>query len=206
MKRIIDPVCMLAAVLAFVIVALLASCSEERSAVLSQGDAAPQIAEGIPEEQNPAHNPVINPENNPVVNPKDNPVINPTSNPVINPKNNPVINPKNNPVVNPSDNPVINPEKNPVLDPTKNPAWTGYKVFDLEAGLTGQAVRANDEVLVSFAINLEWDGYFVSDSKDGYNWFDTNGEWKGYLANNSQEGYNLFSIDGDWEGFLALKP
>jgi hypothetical protein len=68
--------------------------------------------------------------------------------------------------------------------------------------LSGIAVFAERGVLLHFDLSGRWNGYFLSNTHSGYNWFSTDGEWYGYLLGNSEKGFNLFSKEGKWLGFL----
>ena len=80
---------------------------------------------------------------------------------------------------------------------------SGFYLYDLSAQPVGVVTIVDDENLAYFDSELDWDGYFASNSEDGFNWFSTDGEWIGYLMPNSEHGYNLFKLDGDWIGFVT---
>ena len=143
-------------------------------------------AQNLPTSDNPIYNTSINPKYNTSINPKYN-----TS-----------INPKYNTSINPKYNTSINPKYNSQLNPSKS-GWNGFYLYNTDGNAVGAVVISDSKYMVYFNGNLEWKGFFSSNSKSGFNWFDAAGEWIGYLIPNGKSGFNLFSIDGEWIGFLA---
>lgn len=153
---------------------------------------------------NPKFTPSINPDFTPSINPAFTPSLNPDFTPSINPDFTPSLNPQFTPSINPNFTPSINPDFTPSLDPTKS-RWTGFYVFDVDAGFIGVAVKVktNERVMLFFNGKGKWVGYFVSNDSRGFNWFDLKGEWIGYAVFNCKDSFNLFDKKGKWRAYLT---
>jgi len=162
----------------------------------------------IPANKNPQFNNFLNPANNPDINPN----FNPDRHPQFNSKMNMVFTPEINPVFNPSINPFFRSELNPLYNKELDPSYN----FDLNPAfnLTGMVYNLNaepaallvdawpGEVIIEYDLNGTWTGFWVSNSKGGFNFFDTASEFKGVsMWPNGQGGFNVFDDENVWLGF-----
>jgi hypothetical protein len=148
----------------------------------------------------PTHNLAIHPDHNSMINPRLNWNINPVKNLTINPEHETRINPKNNPSLDPTQNESINPMYMPSLSP-KFLQWSGLYVFNKEDAFSGYITKYNQDLMIEFDREGNWNYFYIRTCKGTYNQFNLSAEWTGsYLCFDSMAGYNLFDREGNWTG------
>ncbi|MCZ2290628.1 MAG: hypothetical protein LC125_01645 [Burkholderiales bacterium] len=142
----------------------------------------------IPSSDNPNITYSINPDVTYRVNPDVTYAINPDVTYSINPN----VTYRYNPDVTYS----LNPEVTYSLDP-RNGRWNGFLICSPDGDLVGASVVANDEVMVMYA-GANWTGYFVTNKRGGFNFFNRSHEWKGFLVPTRSGGFAFFNRDNKW--------
>ena len=133
-----------------------------------------------------ADNPNVTYSINPNVTYKWNPDVTYSINPNVTYAINPRVTYKYNPGVTYKLNPDVTNKLNP-----RNGKWRGYYVCTPDKELIGASVIATDEVMVFFA-GQNWTGYFVTNKKGGFNFFNRDNEWKGFLVPTKSGGFAFF--------------
>ena len=136
------------------------------------------------------------------INPNVTYNVNPDVTYAINPDVTYSINPNVTYRYNPSVTYTLNPDVKSTLNPTLG-KWNGFFVCAPDGRKVGASVIATDEVMVLFA-GGNWTGYFVTNGRDGYNFFNRDNEWKGFLVPTSSGGFAFFNREKVWK--LSLIP
>lgn len=152
-------------------------------------------------------NPYINSRLNPFVNSRLNPYVNSLLNPYVNSQLNPLVNSRINPLVNSRLNPLVNSNVNPAINSQINPrisrSFQGPFLYDLGLKEIGFIVQADDDVILTFDMNLARTGLGAKNSIDGYTLFDLHSRWAGQLVPDGQGGYLHFDTHSQWLGIAV---
>lgn len=157
---------------------------------------------------NPHYDPDLDPKYNSDINPTFNRKIDPNYESSLNPKWNSEIDPKLNAKVNPNFNSTLNPQFNTKLNPKfaqgtdpYNGPWKGQFLFDAASDWAGTLVEASPEVLTMFSLEGNWINYYVRAGQI-WNEFTPEGQYTGrFLVSDSRSGYNLFDTEARWTGW-----
>lgn len=165
----------------------------------------------VPNSQNPQFNFQINPANNLQINPEFTSTIHPKFMSMLNPRFTSLINPELNPAINPQIQPQINPDLNTNYSPDFNsqmsPLSQGSNrrfIFDTKATLVGVLTVSDDKkFMYGFDLELNKVTYWVSNSRGGFNEFQTDGKFTGTFAvSDGMGGWNVFDENCNWIYFI----
>lgn len=135
------------------------------------------------------------------INPNATYRLNPDVTYAINPDVTYSINPNVTYRYNPSVTYSINPEINTSLNPNLG-KWSGYFVCSPDGRSVGASVIANEDVMIFYA-EQKWIGHFVTNKRNGFNFFNRDNEWKGFLVP-TNGGFAFFNREMEW--VLSLVP
>ncbi|HXD92133.1 MAG TPA: hypothetical protein VNX01_02920 [Bacteroidia bacterium] len=144
-----------------------------------------------------SRNPRVNSLINPLVNGNINPLINGNINPLINGNINPLINGNINPLINGNINPLINGNINPNI----NPNFSGLYLFDRNLNPIEFIIKVNETFIQVFDFSMKNTCYGVAHSINGFVLFNGS-SFIGHLESDSRQGYNKFDTYNKWVGFV----
>lgn len=165
----------------------------------------------VPNSQNPQFNFQINPANNLQINPEFTSTIHPKFMTMLNPRFTASINPDLNPAINPQIQPQLNPDLNTNYSPDYNAQMSPFSqgsnrkfIFDTKAKLMGLLTVSDDKkFMYGFDLDLNKITYWVSNSKGGFNEFETGGKFTGSFAvPDGMGGLNVFDENCNWIYFI----
>ena len=149
---------------------------------------------------NPIHTWAINPKHTWSINPTHTWAINPIHTWAINPVHTWAISPVHTRAINPFHTWSINPKHTPSLKPGST-GFKGYEVKDKDSDVSVYyTVECNvkEKVLIVFDYS-DNPVYFAIGRDTGYSIFDFNTQaYIGYWASNGKDGYNWFDLDNEW--------